>query len=142
MKIEHIALNVVDPISIANWYVKNIGLKIVKEIQTAPFIRFLADSSGRVMVELYNNTNAPILNYSEMNPLVLHLAFVSTDPIRDKNNLLNAGATLESEQKLEDGSHIIMLRDPWGLAIQLCKRSIPLLSEWEILEKKTSEVIN
>jgi len=27
----------------------------------------------------------------------------------------------------DDGTRLIMLRDPWGLALQLCKRATPLL---------------
>ena len=26
-----------------------------------------------------------------------------------------------------DGSHLIAMRDPWGLAIQFCERNTPLL---------------
>jgi predicted enzyme related to lactoylglutathione lyase len=63
-----------------------------------------------------------------MNPLLLHLAFVSADPDADKSRLLAAGATLLEEQHLADGSHIVTMRDPWGLAIQLCRRGTPLLT--------------
>jgi hypothetical protein len=31
------------------------------------------------------------------------------------------------EVRLKDGSHLVMMRDPWGLAIQLCKRGQPML---------------
>jgi glyoxylase I family protein len=139
MKIEHFALNVPDPINMANWYASTVGLTLVKKVLTAPFIHFLADSNGSVLLELYNNTKAPILNYANMDPLVVHLAFVSSNPIQDKTKLLEAGASLVSEQVLEDGSHIIMLRDPWGLAIQLCKRANPMLTEYELPEKTNTE---
>jgi glyoxylase I family protein len=66
-----------------------------------------------------------------MNPLLIHLAFVSASPDNDKNRLLEAGASLESEQHPDDGSHLVMMRDPWGLAIQLCKRGVPMLLEKE-----------
>ena len=32
------------------------------------------------------------------------------------------------EVRLDDGSLLIMMRDPWGLALQLCRRAKPLLS--------------
>ncbi|MBA9076362.1 VOC family protein [Rufibacter quisquiliarum] len=67
-----------------------------------------------------------------MNPLLVHLAFVSENPTADKERLCLAGATCVSDQTLDDGSHLVMLRDPWGLALQLCKRGRPMLArdEW------------
>jgi hypothetical protein len=62
-----------------------------------------------------------------MDPLLLHLAFVSADPEADRSALIAAGATFVKEEHLADGSHLIMMRDPWGLAIQLCKRGQPML---------------
>ncbi|MEX0609208.1 MAG: VOC family protein [Balneolaceae bacterium] len=62
-----------------------------------------------------------------MNPLILHLAFVSMHPAVDKERLLNAGATLVTEDKLDDGSPLLMMRDPWGFSIQFCKRGKVLL---------------
>jgi len=132
MKIEHFALNVEDPIAMADWYVKNLGLNIVKQVKTAPFMHFLADDSGRVMIEIYNNPPTEVPEYSKMNPLIIHLAFVSAEPDLDRDRLLKQGATVESEQKHEDGTYLIMMRDPWGICIQLCKRGIPMLLDKEI----------
>ena len=132
MKIEHFALNVEDPVAMADWYVKNIGLTIVKQVKTAPFMHFLADDSGRVMIEIYNNPQTEVPDYRNMNPLIVHLAFVSAEPDMDRDTLLKHGATIESEQKSGDGTHLIMMRDPWGLCIQLCKRGVPMLQEREI----------
>jgi catechol-2,3-dioxygenase len=127
MKIEHFALNVEAPIAMAQWYTKHLDLKILKQREEPPFTTFLTDDSGRVMIEIYKNPADEIPPYRKMNPLILHLAFVSESPELDKNKLLEAGATLESEDYLDDGSHLVMMRDPWGLAIQLCKRGIPML---------------
>ena len=131
MKIEHFALNVEDPIAMAAWYSKNMGLTIVKEGKAAPFMHFLADDSGRVMIEIYKNPPTEVHDYRKMNPLIVHLAFVSVAPDQDRDRLLQQGATVETEQKFEDGTYLIMMRDPWGLAIQLCKRGVPMLSERE-----------
>lgn len=127
MKLEHFALNVEDPIKMAEWYVQHLKLKIVRQTKTSPFTTFMADSSGRVMIEIYNNPSVKVPDYQKMDPLVMHLAFVSKNPDVDRTNLVSAGATLESEIKLEDDSHLIMLRDPWGVPVQLCKRTIKLL---------------
>lgn len=127
MKLEHFALNVPNPVEMADWYVDNLELKIVRQLKESPFTTFIADESGRVMIEIYKNPAAAVPEYKNMDPLIMHLAFVSHDPESDKEKLLSAGATHESEIKLEDGSHLIMLRDPWGLAVQLCKRTFKML---------------
>lgn len=127
MKFEHFALNVEFPLEMADWYVAHLGLKVVKTMDTSPFMTFLADDSGTIMLEIYNNPKGAILEFQKLNPLAVHLAFVSTDPRKDKDRLLNQGATLISDDILDDGSHLVMLRDPWGLAIQFCKRATPML---------------
>jgi len=132
MKLEHFALNVEEPWQMSAWYVTNLGLKVVRQMVEAPYTTFLADDSGRIMIEIYNKPANEVPPYRDMNPLLVHLAFVSDNPEEDKNKLLAAGASLETDQHLEDGSHLVMLRDPWGLAVQLCKRGIPMLAEAEL----------
>ncbi|MDB6018763.1 MAG: hypothetical protein JWR19_3252 [Pedosphaera sp.] len=127
MKLEHIAINVADPRAMAAWYQKNMGLTLVRKTEAAPHTHFLADSSGTVMMEIYNNPPDEVPPYARMHPLQLHIAFVSADPEADKSTLLHAGATLVDELRLGDGSHLVMLRDPWGLALQLCRRATPML---------------
>jgi len=131
MKLEHFALNVEDPLRMSAWYESYLGLRVVRQMVEAPFTTFLADDSGRIMIEIYNNPANEVPRYWEMNPLLVHLAFVSLNPEEDKNKLLAAGASLETDQHLEDGSHLVMLRDPWGLAVQLCKRGVPMLAAIE-----------
>ncbi|WP_162419113.1 VOC family protein [Cyclobacterium roseum] len=127
MKIEHIALNVQHPQAVSDWYEKNLGLTVVKKMANAPFMTFLADDSGKVMIELYQNAKAPVLEYAKLDPLMLHLAFVSENPEEEKKRLVAAGAELVSDDTLEDGTRLLMLRDPWGLSIQFCKRAKPML---------------
>jgi glyoxylase I family protein len=127
MKIEHFALNVAEPVAMAEWYCSNLGMSVKRKQPKAPHTHFLADSSGSVMIEIYNNPADQVPDYTNMNPLLLHLAFVSIDPTADKDRLMKAGASLADEIRLDDGSHLVMLRDPWGLAIQLCKRGKPML---------------
>lgn len=127
MKLEHFALNVQDPNAMTDWYCKHLGLTIVSQKAVHPFTVFLADDSGKIMIEVYNNPPDAVPVYKDMNPLQVHIAFVSEDPAADRDRLVNAGAQLVSDDLLEDGSHLVMLRDPWGLALQLCKRGKPML---------------
>ena len=127
MKIEHVALNVAAPAAMASWYVEHLGMTVARKIDEAPHTHFLADSGGNVMLEVYNNPPDRVPAYAAMDPLLLHVAFVSDDPDADKQGLIEAGATLVDDQPLADGSRVVMLRDLWGLAIQLCKRAVPML---------------
>lgn len=127
MKLEHFALNVKEPLAMTQWYVDNLGMKILRQQEESPHTTFLADKSGQIMIEIYNNPAAAVPEYSNQHPLIVHLAFVSDDPNEDRDRLLKAGAKEVSNDQLADGSHLIMLRDPWGLAIQLCKRGKPML---------------
>ncbi len=127
MKIEHFAFNVEDPLEMTQWYVQNLGMKVVKQNKTAPYMTFLSDDSGMVMIEIYHNPVDEVPDYRNMNPLIAHLAFVSENPSEDKARLLKSGASLVSEDHLEDGSHLVMMRDPWGFPLQLCRRGVPML---------------
>lgn len=128
MKLEHFAINVKEPLAMTQWYVDNLGMQVVRQQEQSPYTTFLADDSGQIMIEIYNNPAAAIPEYALQHPLIVHLAFVSENPDQDKERLLTAGAMEVSNDKLADGSHLIMLRDPWGLAIQLCKRGKPMLN--------------
>lgn len=132
MKLEHFALNVENPNAMTDWYSKHLGLKVVKQMAEAPYTTFLADDSGRVMVEVYCNPVNQVPPYRTMDPLLVHIAFVSENPATDKDRLVQAGASLVSETTMADGTELVMLRDPWGLALQLCKRATPMLIPKEL----------
>jgi catechol 2,3-dioxygenase-like lactoylglutathione lyase family enzyme len=125
MKLEHIAFNVKDPQAVAAWYVEQLGFEIVVHKPAAHQTHFLSDGSGSV-IEIYCNPADQVPDYARQNPLIFHLAVVSEDPVADAERLMAAGAEWVEEVIPEEGSHLIMLRDPWGLALQICKRARPL----------------
>ena len=127
MKIEHFAFNVADPIAVAEWYVTHMGMTIARKMDGGPNTHFLADNSGQVMIEIYNNPPDQVPDYANMNPLILHLAFVCENPEEKRAELEKVGAYFAEEVRIKDGSHLVMMRDPWGLAIQLCKRGVSML---------------
>lgn len=126
MKLEHVAINVEDPVAFAEWYTKHLGLRVVRHIPQNAETHFLVDSDSS-MIEIYRNPPDQVPDYKSMDPLIVHLAFASADPEADSERLIAAGASFHSEVKLPDGSHLMMMRDPWGLALQLCKRGTPIL---------------
>ena len=128
MNIEHFAINVPEPIAAAQWYVRHLGMRVARAISEAPFTHFLADESGRVVVEMYGHTKAPVPDYRAMDPLVFHIAFTTTDVRGTLDRLLAAGATSASEVIFTPtGDEMTFLRDPWGVALQLVKRPAPLV---------------
>ncbi|MDR7129032.1 catechol 2,3-dioxygenase-like lactoylglutathione lyase family enzyme [Algoriphagus sp. 4150] len=127
MKFEHFALNVTNASAASYWYEEHLGLKVIKKMAEPPYMTFLADDSGTVMIEIYSNPKGETLDFEKLHPLAVHLALVSEDPNADRDRLVEAGAKLISDDVLPDGSHLVMVKDPWGLALQLCKRAIPMI---------------
>ena len=127
MKLEHIAFNVTDAPAVAAWYVQHCRLQIVRHIPQPNQTHFLADDDNHTLLEIYNNRSAPVPDYREMNPLVFHLALQSENAEVDARRFIKAGCTRHSETRPDANSHLIMLRDPWGLAIQICQRSPTLV---------------
>jgi glyoxylase I family protein len=128
MYFEHAALNVPDPRAMATWYVQHCGLHVVRSIDNSPYMRFLADATGRVIMEIYNNPIAPVPDYAQQHHLILHIAFAVDDAGKTMDSLLAAGATLISDSGLSaENTRLVMLRDPWGIALQLCQRGPSLI---------------
>ncbi|PZX61321.1 putative glyoxalase superfamily protein PhnB [Algoriphagus ratkowskyi] len=127
MKFEHFALNVNDASAASLWYEENLGLKVVKKMTESPFMTFLADDSGTVMLEIYTNPKGETLDFDALHPLAVHLALVSEDPTADRDRLVEAGARVITDDVLPDGSQLVMLKDPWGVALQLCRRATPMI---------------
>jgi len=128
MRIEHFGYQVEKPADVADWYCEHLGF-VVKRAQDEPVpVRFLADESGRLMIEIYNNPQVSAPDYAAMDPLLLHVAFVCTDVPATVQRLTVAGAKLVSGPEiLPNGDELAMLRDPWGLSIQLAKRGEPMV---------------
>ena len=127
MNVEHLALQVTDPVGMAQWYVVNLGMRIVRQDGKPPYGHFLADGSGRVVLEIYNNPKVPVPDYWSTDPVIVHLAFATKDIPAVRSRLVEAGATNEGEiQRTDLGDEVLMLRDPWGLPVQLVNRSKPM----------------
>lgn len=128
MKIEHFALQIEDPGAVAAWYVAHLGFVVRRASGPPGYAHFLADSDGNVMIEIYNNPRVKTPDYRAMDALLLHLAFCSDDPAADRDRLVAAGATVVEDLVTSPvGDLLVMLRDPWGFAIQLAKRATPML---------------
>jgi catechol 2,3-dioxygenase-like lactoylglutathione lyase family enzyme len=128
-RLEHVALNVSDPVKMAQWYVEHLDMRILREGPPPVNARFLADNAGNMMLEIYTNPPDAVPEYASMNPLVLHVAFMVDDVEATRARLMATGAMPVGEVEVTSGGDTIaMLRDPWGLPIQFVKRADPMLT--------------
>lgn len=125
MKFEHVAFNVPDSRAHARWLADALGFTIARAPAGPTHMHFLADETGRIVLELYTNPDHPVLPFATQHPMVTHFALVSPDAGADRARLEHAGAATFSDETLADGSRLVMLRDPWGFALQLCQRASP-----------------
>lgn len=125
---EHIAFNVPDPAAVAKWYCDNLGMKIVRKSAPPSTAHFIADSAGTMMLELYRNEKGLIPDYASISHGSLHLGFTVDDVNEVRTRLLTARAKLAEDIVVTpSGDRILMLRDPWGLALQFTLRVLPML---------------
>lgn len=127
IRYEHHAMNLPEPHAIARWYAETLDCRILFQKDEAPFTVFLADSQGRVFWEIYSNPQAPMADVRGADPAIYHLAFAVEDPETVQKKIVAAGGLLVDEIRMDNGSHFVMLRDPWGMALQLCRRLPPFL---------------
>ena len=126
MRLEHFALQVPEPVAMADWYVKHLGAKVARAGGAPQHGRFL--TVGGVMFEIYNNPAVSMPDYSKTEVMQLHLAFASENLKTDRDRLVKAGArVIEDVYTTPEGDEIMMLRDPWNLPIQFVKRKVPMM---------------
>ena len=118
MKLEHVAFDVPDPEKLIAWWCEHLGFR-----RSKPGSAFILDDSGIMGLEIYRTGETPAApDYKSMNSMTLHVAFVSDDVKADADRLVAAGATLEQITLENPAFNMAILRDPWGVAIQLCRR--------------------
>jgi len=127
MKLEHVALLVTDPVAVARWYEAHLGMRVVREGEAPGHARFLADDHGASILEIYAGT-LPAPDYASMDPALLHVAFATDDVEATRDRLVAAGASTVGEVVVTPTrDRFAMLRDPWGLPLQLACRARALV---------------
>jgi len=88
---------------------------------------FLLVPGGGVTLELFRAPDVPVPDYRKVDPFHGHLAFRTDDIDGTRSRLLAAGASAEGETTTTpEGDRYAMLRDPWGVPLQLVVRAQPL----------------
>ena len=128
VKIEHVAYQVQDPPAFARWYAEHLGMTIKRVQPDPPYGHFLADDGDAVMLEVYNNPKVPVPDYPNIDPFLMHVAFRVDEMAGTRQQLIAAGATAVGEvQTTPAGDQLAMLRDPWGLPVQLVQRAVRMI---------------
>ena len=128
IRLEHVAINVPDPVAMAKWYCENLDMTIAREGPPPINMRFIADADGNMMLELYNNPEGKVPDYKTMHPLSLHIAFHVEDLAAVRRQLIAAGATTFNDiAETSAGDVLTILRDPWSVPIQFLTRAKPML---------------
>ena len=131
MKIEHIGICVSNPIQMGNWYRENLGFRILRaEGSDTGGVVFLIDSEDKTVLELGRLPEIPPLDVRSFLPVQFHIAVECVEPLAEAQRLVAAGAKLvgESPRNSYPGEKILV-RDPWGMTIQLLNRKEKLIKE-------------
>lgn len=119
MKLEHIAFDVQNPEATIEWWCKNLGFR-----RSSSGSAFILDDSGTIGLEFYRTDKTSASpNYQTMNAMTMHIAFTVEDVRLEAERLAAAGATIESINQDSSDFHMAIVRDPDGIAIQLCRRA-------------------
>jgi hypothetical protein len=123
MKLEHIGLCIDHPISMAEWWVANLGFEFIRKMGTdEEGAAFITDHQGTV-IEFAKLEEVPCLDLHGLEFIQLHFAIECGDTVREAERLVQNGAVLvgESPRNAYQNEKLIV-RDPWGTYIQLINR--------------------
>jgi hypothetical protein len=106
------------------WYRDHLGFTIIRSAgDDMDGVSFLSESEGNTILEFGRLPEGPPLDSRSLLPLQLHIAIECEDPTVEAERLVRAGAELlgESPRNQQKGEKVL-IRDPWGYAIQLVSR--------------------
>jgi len=112
----------------AKWYKDNLGMKIVREGPAPANMRFISDSGGNMMLELYNNPPDEVPDYPAMNPLSLHIAFMVDDVKAITKKLIAAEDFLSKKGFILSGLLRSQARD---IQAELSHKPVKIIKKWE-----------
>ena len=123
-RLEHFSINLDNSAAKAKWYTENLGMKVLRELETQNNSFFMSDRKENFTFELYQNKDYPVIKFDTVNASSFHLGFMANDLELLKADLLKAGATIfEDIHTHISKDKILLMRDPWGLPIQFVKRT-------------------
>jgi catechol 2,3-dioxygenase-like lactoylglutathione lyase family enzyme len=127
MRFEHIALNVADARAVTDWYVKALGLVVMRQMPQPPYTTFLADADKNMMFEFYQQ-DFPVGDFASMKPFSFHIAFLVDDVAAPRAKWIAAGGVADGDIATTPANdQLAFVRDPWGVTLQLVSRATKML---------------
>lgn len=124
MKLEHIGLCVEKPLSMAEWWVANLGFKYKLKLGTDnDGVAFISDDDNTI-IEFGKLTEVESINLEEIKFIQIHFAIECESPVDFANHLVGKGARHIGESPRNSyKNEKVIIKDPWGTYIQLVNRS-------------------
>ena len=127
MRLEHVAIAMPDPAATAAWYVEHLGFTVVRASDAPPYAHFLAPPGGGSLLEIFRDAATAPLEHGDVDPMQSHLAFAVEDIEAETARLVAAGAAPGGPvTRTPAGDAYAIVRDPWGVPLQLITRVTPL----------------
>ena len=126
MYIEHPGIAAKNPEALADWYIKNLGMKLLR--QTGPTTFFVGFDKG-ACVEIYQAKTdaAPIANNYVQG--MTHIAFYTEDFEKVHAELLAKGVQPAAEPILRDDLKLALMRDGEGNLFHITCRDSRIIDE-------------
>jgi len=123
VRFEHIAIDVENPETVADWYVKYMGLKIISKSKKMIFV---GDPEHHYMFELYKKAGVEG-RFSSLSHDSSHVAFSTSDAAELSKKMVEGGAKILKTFTNPVGDRVINMQDPWGNNLQVIQRVKPKL---------------
>lgn len=128
MGVEHIGLSVPAPRSMAEWYCRHLGFRHIRGGGSdSEGVAFIVDDAGETVLEIFKLHDVDALPLRDLAPIQLHVAIDCKTPYDTAMALVQYGAEFvgEAPRNAYPGEKYL-IRDPWGLVIQLLDRETKL----------------
>jgi catechol 2,3-dioxygenase-like lactoylglutathione lyase family enzyme len=123
MKAEHLGIYANDAVELSNWYIDNLGFKVVNKLEKEgrPPIFFLQGSQGGVVLEILP-TQLERGNRELSAPGFSHMGLVVDDFEKVELALRQKGILVENVRQTTNGWTIGYFKDPEGNQLELIYR--------------------
>jgi catechol 2,3-dioxygenase-like lactoylglutathione lyase family enzyme len=119
----------------ADWYSRHLGFHIIRQGGSdSDGGAFIVDECGYTVLEIFRIPDTGPLPLRNLAPIQLHIAIDCDKPYETAMALVKQGAEFVGEAPPNDyKGEKLLVRDPWGLVLQLVNRETKL-------DKKHNEV--
>lgn len=120
--IEHIGFVINNPCAAADWYQSNLSYTILRKAGDNS-VAFIKEPRTGLIFEFIGSRDIRPIDKDLSHPLQAHIAIKSDDIDKDRQRLMDAGASFVMDCRTHDpDAKVCVLKDPFGLYLQLAQR--------------------